>query len=369
MKLYRAKKFIGKVFPGGEFSCGFDVASYTAEKRRSKEYERIHALQYHALRDEEGEVLKRISLDEAEVYCPLEVEGQQARLDVGLSTLQNLRKTPKRYGLKGITSYGKRMLKAGAYLLEKRYGKKRLTFATFTLPPMPDDMRRVVHEHWGEVVNRTYEGLTYAIGTKSVESAHIVGCTEIQEKRAEAGKGVYLHLHCVFVGRGVHGAWWITPARARKLFKSSVISVLRRYGGECVDSERIDALYWNATERLEKIRKSVVGYLGKYISKGCKALASLSDRERLEACPKQWWNITRALSRWILASVIVLTEHEADALVNDEDVRSHACVWAKDVIITLSGFEYKAGAIGRLTSTAYNHLAKMHNAAYVPSSG
>lgn len=337
---------------------GVDIANYALEKCRSREYERTHDLQYHDLMCD-AEVVETIPLDVAEVYCPDEVAGQQEKLNLGLSTLRNSRNRPARHGQKGITSYGRRMVKSAATLLEQKYGKKRLTFATITLPPMDAVLRWYVHENWGEFVHRIMEEIKRVLIRKGV-SSNIVAVTEVQEKRYAATGCVYLHLHCVWVGGSGKGRYYVTADQLRDILRRRLQAMARACSEEMGVPVGAEDICVKAAIDVQRVKKSVAAYLGKYLSKGVAVRDNVDDSERCRYFPRQWWTITAALRRAVLDSVVELSNEECADLMNDANIRQRCCIYAKEIWLNFGECKFLVGMVGCFRKTLRQHLSKTH---------
>lgn len=362
---YRTRGYKGLVYPTGEFTCGYDKASYEGEKKASREYERVHDLQYHELRDAEGHIVDTIPLDVAQVYCPSEVGGQEERLALGLSTLANSRK-PRRHGLKGISSKGKLKVKSSAYLLERRYGRRRLTFATVTIPPLEEGDRKYLHDNWSVFVNRLIEEIKRELKRNGYPT-HIVAVTEIQEARFKRTGAVYLHLHMVWVGCGVRaGVFGIQANWLRRKMSCCLNNLLdgNSQQAKCGNEEReIDVL---AAIDLQRVRRSVSAYLGKYLSKGTRLRsADISESDR-QSFPRQWWYTTRSLKLWLARCMQPLAHEECDLLVNDAKYREEKCIWAVHITTEYNNVTYVMGMCGRFKPGGEHSLAKTFYAILEP---
>lgn len=363
--LTRKRQFCGKVFPSGDFSLGYDIANYSVEKRKSQEYDRIHALQFHDLLDEDRNTWMQIPLDVAQAYCPSKVIGQEEKLNLGLSTIRNQRNRPSRYGAKGITADGKRKVKSAAVLLERLYGKRKLTFATFTLPPMDEIFRRYVHENWGYLVKRIMEDVKRKLARYRVCS-DTVAVTEIQEKRYAKTGEIYLHLHCVWVGGDGKGKYYVSANEARDI----LARVLRNMGKKC--QQEMEG-HWEAYEcncqasvDLQRVKKSVAAYLGKYLSKGTSLRGGMDDEQRLRYFPRQWWHVSAPLRKAVLDSIVKLTHEECDAIANDWQVRQRIVAWCKEIYLELGDRRFFVGVTGMLRRGWEGYLAKIHSAKNSP---
>ena len=344
--LYRSRKYKGSIYPTGEFSFGMDVANYTQEKLKSSEYERIHALQYHDLVDEDGNAWMRLPLDVAQVYDPDATQGQEERLELGLSSLRNYHKRPERYGAKGLTSYGSRMVKSAAYLLEEKYGKERLTFGTYTLPSMPEGFRAFLHENWGEFVRQIFQHIKRELERKNADSTDYVAVTEIQQKRLRAFGSVYLHLHFVILGRSQEGAYYLTTRKSDRILHMVLRGMVDKYKRKSGTEDQEIELDTKSSGNLQRVRKSVVGYIGKYMSKGRSNHSQVSDFERSKYYPRQWWTASRMLKDSVRKRIKVLTHELCDAIANDESMQAIWVKWIKPVIKEWDGQEYVLGYIG-----------------------
>lgn len=190
-----------------------------------------------------------------------------------------------RKGNTGITSYGARMVRNAAHLLENGAGRFRCVFATTTVPSLPREKLCVLHEKWGEVVERYRLLMTRALKEKGL-SGEIVTVTEVQEKRYEKTGLPILHTHSVFVGKTRTGKWAIsTECHDDCWFRAMSVAI---------DIERTEVAY---SVNLQRVKKSAAGYLGKYMSKGSKSVARAIADGFAEWLPNHWWNCTRTLSR------------------------------------------------------------------------
>lgn len=218
-------------------------------------------------------------------------------------------------GLQGISSKGKRKLRNAAAILEKKYGKERLTFATVTLPRLPEADREWLHQNWGEFVRQWQQEIKREAARNGEPDLQIVLCSEIQESRLEKYGEFYLHLHAVWCGRPAGNyRYYVTTETARNLTRRIILAIIARRvdkgcytvavqqqqrnetcPGQKQDTSRteIDLVIVD----LKPVRKSVERYLGKYLSKGGKLLEKAKEMGFSNSFPKQWWNVTRKLSK------------------------------------------------------------------------
>lgn len=214
---------------------------------------------------------------------------------IGLSNASNYhrnnQKSRKPRGMNGLTARGKRIVESAAFLLEEKYGRKNLTFATVTLPYVTFDESWWVSSNWGQIVRVFFQGMTRLMKRKGLPG-HYVAVTEMQPKRSDRERHPALHLHWVFVGRARSGGWGVTPAEVREVWKRVV--------SQYIDGDRD----WGACENLQMVRKTTEGYLAKYLSKGVTGEAWHSEPMAGYELPKSWYSISRGLLRSIASQVI-----------------------------------------------------------------
>jgi hypothetical protein len=269
---------------------------------------------------------------------------------LGLSSVQNFdseRKAPPRYGLKGISSLGRRRVRNAAYMLTREAGKYRLTFATVTIPVLESEDMSLVHLNWHKVIDRYRLLMSRQLRSGGL-TGEIVGVSEIQERRYESTRFPVLHAHFVFVGATRAGSWVITPERHDYIWRKSLNSVLHT-PVEAVDSAC----------QLKSVTKDASGYLGKYMSKGATAIAAVVADGFEWALPKQWWTCSRSLVARMRSQMREFTEGAAWLIAcgsnRDESIFAYYSV----VTVTMSdGVEVDVGSYGRLTLAANGRVRK-----------
>lgn len=182
-------------------------------------------------------------------------------------------------GENGITSYGATMVRNAAFLLEKRYRKERMSFATLTLPALSRKDWIAVVDNWSSLLRVFLQRLKRQLRSRGV-GGNIVGCVEIQPKRWRQGSvGVPLHIHFVFEGRKQYGSWVITPAELRLWwFEALSLHAKGLRFTECV-----------AVENIQRVEKSVECYLAKYLSKGFGDMREFREMALGVRLPSAWW--------------------------------------------------------------------------------
>ena len=184
-------------------------------------------------------------------------------------------------GSKGINPRQRDLLCWGAATLERVYHRTNLSFLTYTLPDLSPEHLEAVRANWGDIVNRVQLRIKEKLNAQGIQTA-IVGCTELQLERYQDSGVLYPHLHMVFRGRrDNHSDWAIKPHQFRQIW--------RRCVGKFLPSESYS---WSASENVERVRKSVAGYLAKYVSK----CASKTDANLLSVWhPKDWILVGRRI--------------------------------------------------------------------------
>jgi hypothetical protein len=207
-----------------------------------------------------------------------------------LSNLSNSTKSSKvpraRRGLKGITGHGRLMVKDSAYWLQHEYGKERLAFWTVTIPP--DCLNEDLISQWSKVVDNTLKKLKYHLSENGLPD-YVVGVTEVQPKRYLKNRGVPpLHLHIVFVA----GHQKYKPLLHKDLLAKLWSDTVENFSGIPCPTDSVSSVQF--------IKKDVVGYLGKYMSKGFYQMDGLDPK----LCPTSWYFCTSSL-RGIVKGLIV----------------------------------------------------------------
>nr|CRY96862.1 hypothetical protein [uncultured prokaryote] len=247
-------------------------------------------------------------------------------------------KSSTRHGLKGIPRSAARIVRNAAYLLQKKVGRENLTFATVTVPAMPLEKMRVLHENWHKVVELYRLGLRRALQKKGL-SGETVGVSEIQEERRERTGLPVLHLHTVFQGRWPYGQWAVTTKTHDRLWGNAVRAVIP-----------YALVSFKSAANLQEVRTSAANYLGKYITKGVASVQKIVDEGMSDWLPRQWWNVTRSLRAAVDAETV-----RADGLAEQMLIaaqRDNKVVWLfhGSVSIDIGGMtDYWVATYGRLT--------------------
>lgn len=180
-----------------------------------------------------------------------------------------------------------RNIRNAAYILEQDYGKDKLSFLTLTLPDLCPDNLQKCHENWGRMVDQFLKWLKSRIESHDGEFLYTY-CSEVQPKRLRDRGEYALHLHLLFVGRGMRkGGWYVTPIQCRKAWT------------RCIKNVVSEPFKSTALENLQRIRRSAGAYLSKYMSKGKSGYSAAGLPESAKLVPIHWGGMARALSREI----------------------------------------------------------------------
>lgn len=267
---------------------------------------------------------------------------------LGLSNGSNSH-TPKKRGLKGLTTYAKRMLRNGCYLLEKWAGKRNCALLTCTLPDYPEEIYKAVTHAWPEIV-RVFTQWLHRRLKAAGGCPWVLGCVEIQEKRMARYGGLPLHLHLTF------------QARSGKEYTVNLHEISRVWM-RCVSLAVPDAASYDYSfaTRIELIKKSVAAYLSKYLSKGVTNNV-VSAGEQGYKIPSSWWVGVGRFKRAIARMMICTTGEDARMV--------HSAIYDTPSLFRYSGKVYIGsgddarcvGWYGTVTRDLYRLLAENRDA-------
>lgn len=338
-----------RLWPNGEFSIGTintfrpkpALEGKDPEPPSSISWTPSEVLSFIGLMIPRGYSLKAIlsMLGEKHIRC------LQTGESLGSSELVNSHKVAKR-GTKGLTSMGKKMLRNGCYLLEKRAGRHRVAMVTTTIPSGASEVVKDITREWPEIV-RTFTQFI----SRRLRAAHgcpwVVGCVEIQEKRLEKFGGMPLHLHLVFQSR---------VKREYILSKSDVLDAWKR--AVCSRVPSAESLNWRASTRIEQVKKSVTNYMCKYMSKGINQNVLVSVNEGY-TLPSSWWFIVGGLKREIKRKQIYNTSSLAVFVLEQTRENKSAFKWLYNIAVSREGGEYIVGIAGQFKEQALTEIRKV----------
>jgi len=248
----------------------------------------------------------------------------RAHIPLGLFPLPNsdkLKKRPGRYGLKGITTKGRRTVRNACFLLLRDYGEKHLTFSTVTLPDLSGPDMEVLHENWHHLVELYRLKMGRALREVGLPG-EIVGVTEIQEKRWKRSGAPVLHCHFVFVGRKRGQGWAIATEKHDLLWSQAIETVL----GKPINNV-------HAACQLKRVDGNPETYLGKYVSKGASVIEPILEGGLSQWLHRQWWNCSRELTRRIEKEKKKFREGSETILLLAEESGTQIWQWYRDFAV------------------------------------
>lgn len=231
-------------------------------------------------------------------YVDVLVDGSE----LGLASVSNCHNQPaRRYGLRGISARGRTSVREGAYLLERRYGR-RLGFYTLTCP-YTDDISIYSYNQNINYIQRTYFQELKREYERQGCSWSYVSVLEIQAERFSDTGIPVLHIHYIApcYQPDTH-SWICTADTLRSIWKRCLYNVL---GGDVAVGASVDS---------SVVRTSAVGYISKYMSKGSKEVSFLA-----EVCPdqlpSQWWSMSQNVRKAIKAATIHLPQEICESIL------------------------------------------------------
>lgn len=334
-------KFYGlRLWPNGEFGLGL-VGKFTPPAPIPVT-ETPHGVRWSWIRGEPTSIFDAIafygSLSAAlAALCPGMYEKTLEEVSsLGLSNASNSHRSSNR-GLKGVTGYGRRMIRNGAFLLEKAVGVRRCALLTTTLPSFPQEIYKRVTCEWAEIVRVFVQWLTRKLG-----NAHgykwLIGCVEVQEKRLANEGGLPLHLHIVFQSR-TKREFTIDLHEVSRVWQRAICS--RVPEAACVD--------FSSATRIEGVKKSVAAYISKYISKGVNQNVLVSVEKGFKL-PSAWWIGAGGIKQEIKRRTRYFTDEKATQVWWMSQNAPHLFRYIYKVFIGAEGSETCIGVCGVMSA-------------------
>ena len=324
------RTYSGRVFPSGDFSIG--IVPAPKQRPADEEYERTRGrMRRKVLRWQENGV------DYHEVnYAPESCASHPPNLVSGTKSAHR-----GKYGSKGITAYGKKMVRSGAKILQEEWGLKCTGFGTLTLPSFSVDEMQVIAESWGQLVKRFFEEFKREQRRHGGDERYVY-VTEVQEARFISSGELGLHIHFVYKARqsAYDTNWFISADWCRHTWRRILAN---RLGHVCADIPMPRC-------ELKLVRKDAVGYLGKYMSKGGKILAEIKQSMPNLALPSQWWGISGDLRSDIKSRIVVCSSFVASALWrwSESSPPPEGIYFTKSIEISSDAFGIRrVGLVGR----------------------
>ena len=331
----------GKIYPDKTFSIGFIPRE--KKKKREKLYDKEYEDQFDSYliieRSYKGnEIREERFFDKAVIPDRFIKSSESSQI-------------PKVYGSNGITGYGRKNVSGISCLLQQRFGRHRLGFATATLPPLTKFGSLIACASWGEIVRRFFQEIRRSVELKGKEFLY-VSCTEIQEKRFGKTKIAYPHLQFVYVSRdGRQGDWYVSASEMRRIWERVVVKVVGRVGFP----EGINESTFKASIDCQVVKRSASAYLGKYLSKGSKVVADMK-KEGYKEFPRQWWSASMQCKRAFAKSVIRINSSLCSDIFYGlgEFLACGFITWFRFVEIPIAGEMKTVGIIGTVGNEAYD---------------
>lgn len=246
-----------------------------------------------------------------------------------------------RYGLRGMTSEARRKVRASAYLLQERYGKRRLSFVTLTVPPLHDRKSEIqLASRWHDAIRYLVRRIKQLLHQRGLPRC-VVGVVEIQTQRYASTGQFPLHVHLVLVGRKrSQGAWGIHYSE----FRQAWADILQLIVGHPIETRYL--------ENVKEVEKDAGNYLGKYMSKSQNEIEKVREDGNEWMLPKQWWFSTKEMKCWLKSR----TKKGAkcglllESLVHEvwDNPGEYPDLWLRKIEVDLDGFKYVAGWIGKI---------------------
>lgn len=242
---------------------------------------------------------------------------------LGLSNVPNSHKERKQRGRGGITSYNKRLIVNSCLLLERKYGRKHLSFLTLTLPSECSSREADLYR---EAKRQMLQWLQRTLASRGLPR-ELVGCTEVQTSRLRKKTQFALHEHWLFVGRGKGKGWSLSPQEIQLRWLGILAGVYKVDSGFQHDKSAVN---------VQRVKRSAGAYLGKYISKGEKVIQWAVENDYESCLPSSW--VTRSLSmlKMFKVSILKITGEKASILKELlQSFPSMYCRWSRNLSIEI----------------------------------
>lgn len=322
--------FSGRVFPSGDFSVG--IVPPRRMRAADKEYERTRGKITRKVItwEENGQDYHEIA------YLPKESCVTSPNLVSGAKFSHR-----GKYGGKGITAYGKKMVRSGSRILQDEWGLQRTGFGTLTLPSLPSEAMELIAKDWSILVNRFFKEFVREQRRHGGDERYVC-VTEIQEGRLRRHGELGLHIHFVYQARKVPRGtdWNISASWCRDTWRRILKN---RLGDVCTNIPLPRC-------ELKLVRKDAAGYIGKYMSKGVEVLNEVKEAMPGVCLPSSWWGCNDNLRRDIKRRIIRLGTESAFALWAwaGNDVLPSEIYFAKSIEITSDVYGVRrVGIVGR----------------------
>ena len=251
-------------------------------------------------------------------------------------------------GTHGLTSHGAKMVRNGAWLLERRHGLRCCSFLTCTLPGLTTGQYDDVMESWSEILRVFNQRLGRWLSDRGL-SPQVIYCVEIQSERWLNEGVAYPHIHALFQGRKRGETWGMRPDEFQRLWQESV-------SGQVPSTASLD---WSKSTRVERPNKSLEGYLAKYLSKGSKEKTLCEGIGMSPPQIRSWWGGTGGIKKAIKKLIIRDTNFLADHLMYLIDVGAPGILFSRDIEMEWEGKDIWLGRYGRISQNLTKELQQL----------
>jgi hypothetical protein len=330
------RKLVGRIYPNGEFSVGQlpEGASLVPPEAAENGWEL--------------DVDREFLIQSVRVHGALET-AQELGINLGSSDAINSHsggqeRRPR--GSNGLSSYGGRMLRNGAFLIAEGRNPSQVSFGTCTLPSLDDMQLSMVLSGWSDVVKVFFQRLKRTIARRGgIEE--MAWCVEIQEKRSLKEGRILPHIHFLFLGRdSTRSPWIVATSEIQQFWKDALCCV-------CPSMQSLD---FDSSTNIARVRCSVEGYLAKYISKGNKTELYTDKMLHQLSFIHSYWGMTARLKQRIKRRTLYDTKTLGKALLFytancPEDVR-----FCRDVFLDEDYGGSWVGAFGKVSTSAISKI-------------
>lgn len=300
-KLYGGYLFVGRVYPNGKFGIGRLRATSTDESfpRNGGSYDENAIESCRVLGVQQYLQLRASVADSSPLLS--ELRGETAK-PLALANCANSH-TRKARGTNGLSKHGRRLLLNVLDEKQRRFGRNRLSFGTFTVPPLQREDFEILCQQWAEIVRVFLQKLSRMLGRANLPTG-ITGCVEIQEERLRKYGLPYPHLHLVWIGKLRGADWSYTPEEYRYAW----LATLAHY----IPAIKVEGS--QSGEKVVGVKKSVSAYLAKYLSKGYKAIIAAGLSADVSFI-KSWYICSLKWRQWFAKATLRVSGPVAELLV------------------------------------------------------
>jgi hypothetical protein len=266
---------------------------------------------------------------------------------LGLSSVRNCQKsgTKKKYGRHGLTSLGRMKVREGAYLLHKRHGR-RLGFYTLTCPYVDAEGIGAYNRSIAEIQRQFFQRLKIEYAGLGM-AFNYVSVIEVQTKRFASTGQTVLHIH--YIAPCYKPGEWEFVCSADTLRDIYAQCTRNATGIPCETEAAVDATV---------VRKSAVGYISKYMSKGGEEVRECFEG-REDEMPSQWWSINsqvrKAIARCSTSLPLEVCEYIFQSGKGNPGELLEL-LYCKYIYLRIEDYEYRIGLSGQMGKVGISAL-------------